>query len=51
VIMRAVDEMGQEVSKPVLLKLDGTQETNPNAAAFIHTQVYGSLPYSGLGLI
>jgi hypothetical protein len=48
---RAIDDLGQEVSKPVLLKLDGTQEINPNAAVFIHTQVYGSLPYSGLGLI
>jgi hypothetical protein len=51
VIRRATDDQGQEMTKPVLLKADGTQETNPNAAVFIHTQVYGSLPYSGLGLI
>lgn len=51
VIRRATDELGQEVTKPVLLKLDGTQETDPDAAYFFHTQVYGSLPYSALGLI
>jgi hypothetical protein len=51
VIRRAIDSLGQEKTKPVLLKLDGTEEANPDAAAFIHTQVYGSLPYSALGLI
>jgi hypothetical protein len=51
VIRRATDDQGQEMTKPVLLKADGTQETNPNAAVFIHSQVYGSLPYSGLGLV
>lgn len=50
-IVRATDDNQQEVTKPVLLKLDGTQETDPDAAYFFHTQVYGSLPYSGLGLI
>jgi hypothetical protein len=50
-IQRAIDAMGQEVTKPVLLKEDGTQETNPDNAYFVHTQVYGSLPYSALGLI
>ena len=50
-IQRAVDDQQQEVTKPVLLKADGTQETNPNNAVFIHSQVYGSLPYSALGLI
>lgn len=50
-ITRAVDGNYQEVTKPVLLKIDGTQETNPDNAYFVHTQVYGSLPYSALGLI
>jgi len=50
-IQRAVDDKQQEKTKPVLLKVDGTEETNPDAAYFFHTQVYGSLPYSGLGLI
>jgi len=51
IIRRATDALGQEVTKPVLLKVDGTQETNPDDAYFVHTQVYGSLPYSALGLI
>jgi hypothetical protein len=50
-IQRAIDALGQEVTKPVLLKADGTQETDPDNAYFVHTQVYGSLPYSALGLI
>jgi hypothetical protein len=48
---RARDHLGQEVSKPVLLKADGQQETNPNNAIFIYTRVYDSLPYSVLGLL
>ena len=51
IIRRATDGMGQEVTKPVLLKADGTVETDPAAAVFNHTQVYDSLPYSGLGLL
>lgn len=51
VIRRAIDDQGQEMTKPVLLKSDGTQETDPDAAYFVHTQVYGSLPYASLGLI
>jgi len=50
-VRRATDDQGQEMTKPVLLKVDGTQETNPDNAYFVHTQVYGSLPYSALGLI
>jgi len=48
---RARDGNGLDVSKPVLLALDGTEETNPDNAYFFHTQVYGSLPYAALGLI
>ena len=51
IVVRATDSLGQEVAKPVLLKADGTQETDPDAAVFYYTQVYGSLPYSGLGLV
>lgn len=51
VIRRALDHLGSEVSRPVLLKTDGTQETNPAAAVFYYTQVYDSLPFSTLGLI
>jgi hypothetical protein len=42
---------GQEAVKPVLHKADGTLETDPANAVFNHTKVYGSLPYSALGLI
>ena len=51
VIRRAVDELGQERTKPVLLQDGGEEETDPDAAVFKHTKVYDSLPYSGLGLI
>jgi hypothetical protein len=50
-VRRATDGTGNDVARPVLLKVDGTQETNPDNAYFVHSQVYGSLPYSGLGLI
>jgi len=49
--VRARDVNGQEVTKPVLLKLNGTQETDPNAAIWKYTQIYNSLPYSALGLL
>jgi len=48
--IRARDQLGQEVTKPVLLKANGTQELNPSAALFNYTQLYGTLPYSALGL-
>lgn len=51
ILRRALDEMGQESSRPVLLKADGTRETNPSSALFVHTKVTTELPYSGLGLI
>ena len=47
---RALDDMGQEVTKPVLLNQIGERETDPSAAIFIYSQVYDSLPYVGLGL-
>ena len=49
--VRARDAMGQEVTKPVLLAVNGTQELDPDNALFVYTQLYGSLPYSALGLI
>ena len=48
--VRARDHLGQEVSKPVLLKANGEQELNPDNALFNYTQVNTSLPYSALGL-
>lgn len=49
--IRATDDLGQEVTKPVLLKLNGERETDPEAAVWLHSQVYGSLPYNALGLL
>jgi hypothetical protein len=51
VVQRARDPLGQEVTKPVLLKLDGTQELNPDNAVWIYTKIYNELPYSALGLV
>jgi len=34
---RATDDFGQDETKPVLLKVDGTRETDPDAAYFFHT--------------
>jgi hypothetical protein len=50
-ILRAVDDAGAPVTKPVLLKEDGTRETDPDNAHFLFAQVYGSLPYNALGLL
>jgi hypothetical protein len=49
--VRARDQLGQEVSKPVLLKTNGDQELDPDNAVFIYTKVFDSLPYSALGLV
>jgi hypothetical protein len=48
---RGRDHLGQEVTKPVLLKLDGTQEFDPDNAHWFYTKLYDSLPYSALGLV
>jgi hypothetical protein len=50
-IRRATDSQGVEVAKPVLLKTDGTEETNPDNAVFKYTRIFGSLPFSALGLV
>lgn len=51
VIVQATDGNGKPVTRPVLLKVDGTRETNPNNANWLEFQVYRSLPYNALGLI
>ena len=50
-IVRAVDKFQVPVTTPVLLKSDGTLETNPANAHFLEFKRYQSLPYSALGLI
>jgi hypothetical protein len=39
------------VTKPILLKEDGTRETDPDSAYWLEFQTLGSLPYNALGLI
>jgi len=50
-VRRARDAAGLDAAKPVLLKSNGTEETNPDNAVFYYTQIYGSLPYAALGLV
>ena len=50
-IVRAVDDNKEPTQTPVLLKLDGSRETNPNNALWLETQLYGALPYQSLGLL
>jgi len=51
IIQRATDTLQQERTTPVLLKLNGEEETNADSAVFVHTRVYGSLAFSSLGLV
>lgn len=50
-IVHAVDEFGDYVTKPVLLKPDGTRELNSNNAHWLEFQRYQPLPYNALGLL
>ncbi len=49
--VRATDSAGEPVIKPVLLKADGTRETNPANTVWKEFKRYGSLPYNALGLL
>lgn len=46
----ALDAAGDKVSKPVLLKEDGTQETDPEKAIWLERPMLYSKPFNGLGL-
>lgn len=39
------------VTRPVLLKEDGTKETDPSSAHWLEFQTLGSLPFNALGLV
>jgi hypothetical protein len=39
------------MTRPVLLKQDGTVETEKENAFWLEVQRYGSLPYNALGLL
>jgi hypothetical protein len=52
IISQAVDPKTKNLSTvPVLLKEDGTRETDPENAHWLEFQRYGSLPYAALGLV
>jgi len=50
-IWRGLDERGDPVSKKVLLKADGTRETNPDNAYWLEIKRFDSLPFRALGLL
>lgn len=50
-IVRATDDNKEPTAKPVLLKIDGTRETNPANAVWREWKRYDSLPYQALGLL
>lgn len=51
VIVRACDGYQRPVNKKILLKQDGTRETNPSNAYWLEIKKYGSLPFNALGLL
>ena len=51
ILVQATDDNGKPMTRPVLLKSDGTRETNPANAHWLEFQVYDSLPYNALGLL
>lgn len=51
ILVQATDDNGKPMTRPVLLKSDGTRETDPTQAHWLEFQVYDSLPYNALGLI
>ena len=51
IIVQATDSNGKPVTRPVLLKADGTRETDSTNANWLEFQVYRSLPYNALGLV
>lgn len=50
-VVRALDDRGEPVSKPVLLKPDGTRQRDVRAAFWLEIPIFGSLPYNALGLL
>lgn len=50
-VRRARDGEGNFEAQPVMLKPDGTRETNNEVAHYIDVQVYTPLPYNSLGLL
>lgn len=51
ILVQATDDNGKPMTRPVLLKSDGTREADPTQAYWLEFQVYDSLPYNSLGLL
>lgn len=51
IIFRACDAYQRPVNKKILLKEDGTRETNPANAYWLEIKKYGSLPFNALGFL
>lgn len=49
-VIHAVDDNGAEVKKPIMLKLDGTRETDPEVAHWIERPVFESINFDNLNL-
>lgn len=49
--IKCIDDDGEEVTRPALLNLDGTQRTGTNVADWLEWQLYRPLPYNSLGLL
>ena len=49
-IIHAVDDNNAEVKKPIMLKLDGTRETDPKLAHWIEKEVFESSDFDALNL-
>lgn len=49
-IVRATDETKEPTTKPVLLKADGTRETDPDSAVWLEFKRFGTLPFTALGM-
>lgn len=50
-LTKCIDSDGEEVTRPALLNLDGTQRTETDVADWLEWQVYQPLPYNSLGLL
>lgn len=51
IIKKAVDDNKEPVSSPVMLKADGTRETDPEIGHWLEFDIYNPLPYNALGLL
>lgn len=51
ILVQATDDNGKPMTRPVLLKSNGTRERNAANAHWLEFPIYRSLPYNSLGLL